>query len=121
MSAPRLIADDNVVLINGTPTPAAREMRVGERYRMRLINVHTSRPNVFMRLFREAALAAWRPIAKDGRDLSPDQTTVVASVVQVGNGETYDFEFVPVAAGQHLFEIKGQGGALLASMPIDVR
>ena len=80
-------------------------MRVGERYRMRLINVHTSRPNVFMRLFREAALAAWRPIAKDGRDLSPNQTMVVASVVQVGNGETYDFEFVPVAAGQHLFEM----------------
>jgi FtsP/CotA-like multicopper oxidase with cupredoxin domain len=121
MSAPRLIADDNVVLINGTPTPAAREMRVGERYRLRLINVHTSRPNVFMRLFREGALTTWRPVAKDGRDLPADQTADVPSEVQVGNGETYDFEFAPVAAGQHLFEIKGQGGRLLASMTIDVR
>ena len=41
--------------------------------------------------------------------------------MQIGNGETYDFEFVPAAARQHLFEIKGAGGALLASIRIDVR
>ena len=120
MSAPRLIADDNVVLINGTPTPKPREMRVGDHYRLRLINVHVSRPNVFMRLFRDGQLTMWQPIAKDGRDLPSDQTTAVPSEVQVGNGETYDFEFVPVAPGQHLFEVKGQGGAFLASMRIDV-
>jgi FtsP/CotA-like multicopper oxidase with cupredoxin domain len=121
MSAPRLRADDNVVLINGTPKPGARGMRVGERYRLRLINVHTSRPNVFMRLFRDGELTTWRPIAKDGRDLPADQTALVPSEVQIGNGETYDFEFVPAAAGEHRFEIKGAGGALLASMRIDVR
>jgi hypothetical protein len=79
MSAPRLRADDIVVLINGTPKPAAREMRVGERYRLRLINVHTSRPNVFMRLFRHGELTTWRPVAKDGRDLPTDQTALVPS------------------------------------------
>lgn len=83
--------------------------------------MHTSRLNVFMRLFRDGELTTWRPVAKDGRDLPADQTALVRSEVQIGSGETYDFEFVPAAARQHLFEIKGAGGALLASIRIDVR
>src|SRR5262249_34025300 len=43
VTTPRRIADADFVLLNGTLTPDAREMRVGERYRFRLINMHTYR------------------------------------------------------------------------------
>ena len=118
ITTPRNIADDNVVLINGTANPPAREFHVGERYRLRLINVHVSRPNIFVRLFRDKALVTWRPIAKDGMDLPPDLAAVGPSEVQIGNGETYDFEFQPTTVGDNLIEVRGAGGALLTSMAI---
>jgi len=120
VTTPRRVADADFVLLNGGLTPAAQEMRVGERYRLRFINMHTYRPNLRMRLLRDGHLASWRALAKDGMDLPSDQAVVGPSEVQMGNGETYDFEFVPETAGEHRLEIRGGGGALLASMAIQV-
>jgi hypothetical protein len=39
----------------------------------------------------------------------------------MGNGETYDFDFVPSVAGDLHFDVTNAGGGLLASMPIRVR
>jgi hypothetical protein len=40
----------------------------------------------------------------------------------MGNGETYDFEFVPTSSGVlHLEVLVGTSGETLASMKIDVR
>jgi len=120
VTTPRRAADDDVVLLNGASSPAPREMRVGERYRLRFINMHTSRPSMRMRLLHDGQLATWRALAKDGMDLPSEQATVGPSEVQMGNGETYDFEFVPETAGGRLFEIRSAGDALLVSMPIQV-
>ena len=68
VTVPRKNAEANVVLLNGSSTPAAREMRAGQRYRLRFINVHTSRPSMRMRLLRESTLLEWRALAKDGMD-----------------------------------------------------
>ena len=121
VTTPRRIADDNVVLINGTASPSVREMRVGERYRLRLINVHVSRPNIRIIMVRDREVLKWRALAKDGMELPPDQTTERPSDQQVGNGETYDFEFVPTAAGENLIEVRSGVGVFLASMPVHVR
>ena len=121
VTTPRRIADDNVVLINGTASPSVREMRVGERYRLRLINVHVSRPNIRISMVRDREVLKWRALAKDGMELPPDQTTERPSDQQVGNGETYDFEFVPTAAGENLIEVRSGVGVFLASMPVHVR
>jgi hypothetical protein len=117
---PRRNADIDVVLLNGTSTPAARDMVAGERYRLRFINMHTFRPNMRMRVLRDSKLLTWRALAKDGMDLPLDQAIVGPSEVQMGNGETYDFEFEPMMAGKSLIEIRGAGGARLASMPLHV-
>jgi hypothetical protein len=109
------------VLINGSSTPAALEMRAGERYRLRFIDIHTFRPSMVARLVRDSTVLEWRAIAKDGRDLPPDQATVRAAVQQSGNGETYDFEFVPSAAGDIRFLMTTGAGVPLASMAIHVR
>jgi FtsP/CotA-like multicopper oxidase with cupredoxin domain len=121
VTVPRRAADAAVVLLNGSWTPAPREMRVGERYRLRFINVHTARPSMRMRVVRDAELLSWRSVAKDGMDLPADQVVTGPSTVQMGNGETYDFEFIPAAAGEIRLEVTNNVGDLLVSMKINVR
>ena len=122
ITVPRKSEDANtVVLLNGSATPAPREMRVGEHYRLRFINVHTFRPSMRMRLLRDSALLEWRGLAKDGMDLPVDQATTRPSEIQMGNGETYDFDFVPTTAGDLRMDVTNAGGVLLVSMPIRVR
>lgn len=121
ISVPRLNAQGSVVLLNGSPTPVARELRVGTRYRLRLINVHTARPSMIFKVLRDSTLLTWRALAKDGMDLPSDQATVRASAQQMGNGETYDFEFTPTTAGDLHIDVTSGVGVLLASMPIRVR
>ena len=111
----------DVVLLNGSSTPAPREMRAGQRYRLRFINVHTFRPNMRMRLLRDSTLLRWRGWAKDGMDLPPDQHVEGPSEIQMGNGETYDFDFVPSGPGDIRLDITNAGGVVLVSMPIRVR
>jgi FtsP/CotA-like multicopper oxidase with cupredoxin domain len=120
VTVPRKTADSAVVLINGSATPAGREFRAGERYRLRFINVHTFRPSMRMRLLRGDALLTWRSRAKDGMDLPGDQAVEGPSEVQMGNGETYDFDFVPSAAGDVRLDVAAANGTLLATLPIKV-
>ena len=127
ISVPRKNADASVVLLNGSSTPPAREMRVGEHYRLRLINIHTFRPAMRVRLRperverRESSLLEWQALAKDGMELPADLAIVGPSEIQMGNGETYDFDFVPTAAGELHLDVTSAAGVLLASMPIRVR
>jgi FtsP/CotA-like multicopper oxidase with cupredoxin domain len=108
------------VLLNGSPKPAVREMRVGEHYRLRFINIHTFRPAMRMRLLRDSTLLEWRALAKDGMHLPPDQAVMGAAEIQMGNGETYDFDFVPSTAGDLHLDVTNAAGVLLVSMPIRV-
>jgi FtsP/CotA-like multicopper oxidase with cupredoxin domain len=121
VTVPRKNANSDVVLLNGSSTPAPREMRAGEHYRLRFINVHTFRPSMRMRLLRESTLLTWRALAKDGMDLPGDQRTEATSEIQMGNGETYDFDFVPSGAGDIRLDVTNAGGVLLVSMPIRIR
>ena len=121
VTTPRRAADENVVLLNGSATPSARTMRVGVSYRLRFINMHTSRPNMIMRVLREDAVEQWRALAKDGMDLPADRSVVGRAEIQMGNGETYDFAFTPAKAGDLHLDVRAAAGALLASMAITVK
>ena len=122
VSTPRRTADNGVVFLNGTSTPAPIDMRVGERYRLRLVNIHTARPSMIARLLRDSTILSWRAIAKDGMTLPPDQATERPASQQSGNGEAYDFEFTPTTAGDIKFQMwTGNLATLLVSMPIRVR
>jgi len=120
ISTPRREADGETVFLNGTNAPQPRDMRVGERYRLRIVNIHTYRPSMIARLVRDSTLLEWRAVAKDGRDLPPDQATVRPTLQQFGNGETYDFEFTPTVPGDLLFTMSSAVGQRLVSMPIRV-
>ena len=54
-------------------------------------------------------------------DLPPDQHVEGPSEIQMGNGETYDFDFVPSGPGDIRLHITNVGGVVLVSMPIRVR
>ena len=121
VTVPRKAADNAVVLLNGSSKPPLRELRVGERYRLRFINVHTFRPSMRMRLLQDSTLQRWRRLAKDGMDLPADQQLEGPSEVQMGNGETYDFDYVPSTAGDFKLDVTAGNGSLLVTMPIRVR
>ena len=121
VSSPRRNADGETVFLNGTNAPQPRDMRVGQRYRLRLVNIHTYRPSMIARLMRDSTLLEWRALAKDGRDLPPERATMRPAQQQSGNGETYDFEFTPTAPGDLRFTMSSGVGVRLVSMPIRVR
>ena len=121
VSVPRKEADSGVVYINGSTTPAPLELKTGERYRLRFINIHVFRPSMRMRLLTGEQLLTWRGIAKDGMDLPADQSVTGPAEIQMGNGETYDFEFSPANSGDLHLDVTNQFGELLTRMPIHVR
>ena len=121
VSVPRREADGNSVYINGSTRPPALDWKVGERYRLRFINIHVYRPSMRMRLLRGDTLLTWRGLAKDGMNLPADQSKDVASEIQMGNGETYDFEVSPDKAGDIHIDITNAQGELLTTLPVRVR
>ena len=121
ITAPRFERDENKVFLNGTVTPAPLDLKVGERYRLRLVNVHISRPAMIASLLRDSTPVTWRPVAKDGMDLPAERAKTGRAVQQMGNGETYDFEFIPAEAGEFRFRITSAALLELVSMPIRVK
>jgi FtsP/CotA-like multicopper oxidase with cupredoxin domain len=121
LTVPRLRADSAKVLINGRTSPAPLELEVGQRYRLRIADIHIFRPSMIVRVLRDSAAITWRAIAKDGMDLPPDQATSRTAIQQMGNGETYDFELTPTEPGDLYFTVSSGVGLTLASMPIHVR
>jgi manganese oxidase len=121
LTTPRSATVSNTaVLLNGRIDPAPLELRAGERYRIRLVDVHTFRPSMIVRLLRDSSLVRWRALAKDGMDLPDDRAVVRQSMQQLGNGETYDFELTP-ASGDLKLTVSSAAGALLNTLPIRVR
>jgi len=122
VTTPRRAADAQaLVFINGSASPAAAELRAGEKYRVRLIDIHTFRPSMIARIVAGMDTLVWRAIAKDGMDLPAVRAVIKPAVQQMGNGETFDFEFVPPRAGELKLTVTTGGGVLLATLPLRVR
>ena len=73
------------------------------------------------RIDRDSALAQWRPLAKDGMELPATRAIARPARQQMGNGETYDFEFAPTAPGEYRLNVTSAVGVPLNSMLIRVR
>jgi FtsP/CotA-like multicopper oxidase with cupredoxin domain len=121
LSVPRRVSDNGIVLVNGSPNLPPLQLQAGTRYRLRIINIHTFRPSMRVELKQGDSFLTWRAVAKDGADLPAELATTRPSAVQFGNGETYDFEFVPAAPGELRIEVLAAVGTLLATVPIHVR
>jgi FtsP/CotA-like multicopper oxidase with cupredoxin domain len=121
LSTPRLDAEQDRILLNGSLTPAPLELRAGTAYRLRLINIHTYRPAMRVELKAAAGRETWRAVAKDGADLPRALATVRPALFPLSNGETYDFEYTPTVPGQLQFEVTAANGRVLVVQPMNVR
>jgi FtsP/CotA-like multicopper oxidase with cupredoxin domain len=122
LTVPRSIDEAaKTVLVNGMTAPDTMRLRAGERYRLRIVDVHVFRPSMIVRLLRDSTLAAWRAVAKDGMDLPPDRATTRRAIQQLGNGETYDFELSPAEPVDLRFTVSSALGQLLATVPVRVQ
>jgi hypothetical protein len=98
--------------------PRLLPLHVGERYRLRCINITSSDDAVNFSLLDHGAPVFWTPIAKDGADLSPYFQKSSEAKLRFGAGETYDFEFVPGKPG--VLQLQADFVVLHATVPISV-
>jgi FtsP/CotA-like multicopper oxidase with cupredoxin domain len=121
LSVPRRDTDRSHVLINGSLDPAPFELHTGERYRLRIIDIHVYRPSMVVRLLRDTTPVRWRAVAKDGMDLPDARATMRPAIQQMGNGETYDYELIATEPGELRLVVSSAAGVPLASLPLVVR
>jgi FtsP/CotA-like multicopper oxidase with cupredoxin domain len=82
--------DTAVPTINGSPSPPVVELRAGVAHRFRFINISPSEARVF-ELVSDDTPVRWRPVAKDGAELSAHYATEQLARIQVTAGATHDF------------------------------
>ncbi|MGI9043531.1 MAG: multicopper oxidase domain-containing protein [Gemmatimonadaceae bacterium] len=102
---PETMGEDARGFVNGSASPSALRMEVGETYRFRLINIHPDWRVEFV-LGTDTAVAKWRAVAKDGADLPASQSTVGHAYLLTGPGETADFEFTPTEPGAMRLQVQ---------------
>jgi len=106
-------------LLNGTDKPDTLQLKAGEKYRFRLINIKVSTNSRVSLLFREKPVS-WKMIAKDGMDLPLQQEVIKPAVQDIAIGETMDFEFKPAKPGHYVFEVNNTNLTGLIKMPVRV-
>ena len=113
--------ESRAVLVNGSMSPAALDIRAGVPHRLRLVNITTARPNLFAELRRDSALVTWRVLAKDGADLPPARMAARPARLRIGIGETSDVEILHDAPGELRLELRTLSGRVVGTLPIRVR
>ena len=90
------------LLLNGSSQPPPIALVAGTSYRMRFINITAVDSDLTYSIVdATGAPVPWQAIAKDGRDLPPEQTTTQkASSDTITVGETRDYSFTPQKAGE---------------------
>ena len=87
-----------LLLLNGSPQPAALHLRTGRTYRFRLINITPATDNLQVSLRDENGLVTWRELAKDAFDVKKEAPRKADQRVAIS--ETFDFEYRADKAGE---------------------
>jgi hypothetical protein len=119
--------------LNGTVAPDTVVVHVGRTARFRLLNLTdgsqglprftlTARPDSALTLTKDTMVVSWRPVAKDGFDLTGLEQETRPADQTVGIGETFDFDYTPSRPGLLRLEVRARGGQrrLLVHVPIRV-
>ncbi|HJQ27563.1 MAG TPA: multicopper oxidase domain-containing protein [Blastocatellia bacterium] len=113
--------DDVARFLNGSDKPEPLRLRVGVKYRLRLINITYNNSRLVVSLLAADTPVNWRAMAKDGADLPSAQAVTQPARQPLTVGETRDFEFQPTAAGDLRFEVRSADGTRRILMPVEVR
>lgn len=109
------------LLVNGSRTPKPIHMIAGDTNRLRIVSIHSDEILKF-RLGDDSTVAKWMPVARDGADLPATLRHDVTATIEMGPGQTADFNYVPARAGEMLLEvwISSTGGGARVAVPIVV-
>ena len=103
--------------INGKLQPDTMRMRVGETYRIRLIDIM---PDFTIRIAmtRGDTVVQWKALAKDGAELKPRAQVMVPAAFITGPGQTMDFEYRPTVTGRMQFVVRHRVDDWKTALPI---
>jgi manganese oxidase len=107
-------------LLNGSSEPPVLHWQIGQRYRLRLINIVAFDGGTFVLQGLEGQIQ-WCAIAKDGADLPQEQALMQEARQIVHPGEIYDFEYQPTVAGILQLEFSNQLLKMKVSQKIEVQ
>ncbi len=80
-----------LILMNGTPEPAALELKTGTTYRFRFANITPAVNNLQVSLRNAGSRVEWRTVAKDAADVFDPMLQQADQMIAIG--ETYDFAY----------------------------
>jgi manganese oxidase len=112
---------DNPPILNGAGDLDTLTWRVGEKHRLRLMNVTLASASARFRMVGPNGYAArWTSLAEDGADLPQHLRVVGRADVNVTIGKTMDFEFIPQRPGEYRLEVRSGGGTIFGLQVIRV-
>ena len=106
-------------MVNGTIRPQL-DLEAGTTYRLHIIQIHPQAVVVF-RLGGDSTIARWTPVAKDGADLPPEQSTPRAAYVVMGAGENGEFLYTPERPAVIRLTVNTQGAGWHVPVVIVIR
>jgi len=86
-------------VMNGQTQPADMNLKIGTRYRFRLLNLAGDTP-LIVGMSADDTPIKWRAVAKDGYPLPAAQATTRPARLRFDPGEIYDFEYAPTAKAE---------------------
>jgi FtsP/CotA-like multicopper oxidase with cupredoxin domain len=96
-----------LLLMNGSPQPAAMRLTVGTTYRFRFMNITPTMDDMRIALRDDKGLVQWTPIAKDAAEIHGGKMQEAEQHIAVG--ETFDFEYRATQAGELMLEGRQPG------------
>jgi FtsP/CotA-like multicopper oxidase with cupredoxin domain len=107
------------IALNGDSAPPPLVLQRGRTHRFRIVNIGAAgRFNFTLR--QDSTIMAWRPVAKDGFELSYSARTLRPAVQLISTGETFEVEWTPPRKGEYLLTVIN-GGRLYNKMKLIVR
>ena len=106
--------DEKTVFLNGKTNTDTMALKRGLKYRFRFINITAGRTDLTVSILQNEIPVKWLAIARDGADFPVQQRLIKPAMKQpVSIGQTFDFEFNLVKAGNYLLAIKDYQDSIL--------
>jgi manganese oxidase len=103
-----ILGDPASVVLNGERAPRF-VWKAGTSHRIRLVNITPD--DIFVVSLQSAdGPVTWRPLAKDGATVPAAESVVGPARQTIAVGETYDFEYQPVAGKVPWLEVRSTAG-----------
>jgi FtsP/CotA-like multicopper oxidase with cupredoxin domain len=106
--------------VNGGRSEEPFDLRVGQRVRMRFINIQSEMPATF-EVVRDSVHVGWRALAKDGFELPTAQAVEGPARRTLWPGETFDAEFAPSVPGTYRLRMVRYNGKVAYDRTVRVR